>query len=168
VLKAGGLAAAVVAVSALAGLALPGPMGDIAVIVAITTLAVGLSFVPRVRALPLTYETGLFFILVFCVSVGTTANFSSLTAEAMPVLAFTAALMCLGIAIHYVAAAFFRLDVDTVLVTSVAAIWAPPIIPVVVAALRNKRLLGPGIMSGLVGYAIANYLGLAVTWWLSS
>ena len=164
VLGALGLSVAVGAAGFLAGLPFEGALRDTMVIVALTSLAVGASFVPRVRAWPLTYETGFFCILVFCVAVGTTARFDDLLGSSLPTLGFTAALMTLGIVFHVALAALFRIDRDTVIITSTATIWAPPMVPPVAAAIRNRDLLGPGIATGLMGYAVATYVGLVVAW----
>ncbi len=162
-----GLSALVVGLSAGTGMLVSGPLRDIVIIVAITSVALAFSFVPRIRALPLTYETGLFFILVFCVSVVAASLKKKQCASSPEALDMTLAFLTTAVVVHVALAALFRVDRDTVIVTSAAAIWAPPIIPPVTAAIRNRELLGPGIACGLVGYAVGNYLGLAVSWILS-
>jgi uncharacterized membrane protein len=53
------------------------------------------------------------------------------------------------------------------LITSTAAICSPPFVGMVGIALRNRRIIAAGITSGIIGYAIGNYLGVAVSYLLS-
>ncbi|HOI33260.1 MAG TPA: DUF819 family protein, partial [Bacteroidales bacterium] len=57
---------------------------------------------------------------------------------------------------------FFRIDNETVMVTSTALICSPPFVPVIAAALNNRALVLPGLSIGIIGYAIGNYLGFLV------
>ena len=41
---------------------------------------------------------------------------------------------------------------------------SPPFVPVVAAALKNKPIVVPGIILGIIGYAIGNYLGIFVAY----
>ena len=58
----------------------------------------------------------------------------------------------------------FRVDVDTAIITSTAAVFGPPFVPPIADALDNKGVLLSGLTTGLVGYAVANYLGLGLAW----
>jgi len=50
--------------------------------------------------------------------------------------------------------------VDTFIITSVSAVCSPPFVPGVAAALKNKAIIISGLTTGIVGYAIGNYLGI--------
>ena len=54
------------------------------------------------------------------------------------------------------------IDADTVLITSTAAICSPPFVPLTAAAIGNRDLIAPGITTGILGYALGNYLGVFV------
>ena len=41
-----------------------------------------------------------------------------------------------------------------------------PFVPVVAAAIRNKEVVIPGMIIGVIGYAIGNYLGVAIAYLL--
>jgi uncharacterized membrane protein len=43
---------------------------------------------------------------------------------------------------------------------------SPPFVPVVAAAMRNKEVVVPGMIIGVIGYAIGNYLGVAIAYLL--
>jgi uncharacterized membrane protein len=67
---------------------------------------------------------------------------------------------------HFALAALFRIDADTALITSTATIFGPPFIGPVARALRNRELMVSGLTTGIMGYAVGTYLGLAVAWLL--
>jgi uncharacterized membrane protein len=52
------------------------------------------------------------------------------------------------------------------IITSTAGIFGPAFIPPVATALGNREIIFSGIATGLVGYAVANYLGLRLAWML--
>ena len=52
------------------------------------------------------------------------------------------------------------------LVTSTAALFGPAFIGPVSVRLGNRPIFVSALMSGLVGYAVGNYLGLLVAWLL--
>ncbi|HOL18438.1 MAG TPA: DUF819 family protein, partial [Bacillota bacterium] len=54
----------------------------------------------------------------------------------------------------------FKIDTDTFIITSTSAICSPPFVPVVANALKNKEIILSGIYTGIIGYAIGNYLGI--------
>ena len=64
--------------------------------------------------------------------------------------------------LQIVFAKIFKLDGDTVLVSSVALINSPPFVPLVAASLGNRNVILTGIGIGLMGYAIGNYLGIGI------
>lgn len=139
-------------------------------ILSATTFALLLSFVPRIRRLPGLYATGDYLLLVFCVAVGSLATWGRLSQAEPFLLAFTAGVVMLTVALHAALCAVFRVDRDTAIITSVAALYGPPFVPPVARALGNREIVVSGVTSGLVGLAAGNYLGLAVAYgarWLS-
>jgi uncharacterized membrane protein len=64
--------------------------------------------------------------------------------------------------LHVLFARIFKIDSDTVIVTSTALICSPPFVPVVAGALKNREIVVSGLTVGIVGYAIGNYLGFLV------
>jgi uncharacterized membrane protein len=63
---------------------------------------------------------------------------------------------------HVLVSALFKIDRDTVMITSTALICSPPFVPAVAGALKNKDVVMSGITVGIIGYAIGNYLGLVI------
>lgn len=132
------------------------------VILLLTSLGIGLSFVKKVRRIKGSYETANFMLLVFSLAIGMLADIDALIGRSSILFTFCSLVMFGSIAIHYALAALFRIDRDTVIITSTAAIFGPAFIGPVANAIQNKKLIVSGITMGLLGYAIGNYLGIGV------
>ncbi|HYO56904.1 DUF819 family protein [Archangium sp.] len=160
------LAAVIVGVSVGGTRLVLGGLEPPVVLLLITSLSLAASFVPAVRNLPGSYALGDYALLVFCVAVGTLADASRLRDTGLFVFAFCAGVVVLSVGLHFALAALFRIDADTALITSTATIFGPPFIGPVARALRNRELVVSGLTTGLMGYAVGTYLGLAVAWLL--
>ena len=141
---------------------------DMAIVVsAITVAGLAFSFIPQVRNLPGTYQTGEYLLLIFCVGIGMSIDAQSLTTGFLPVILFMFVAAGLGFVIHLVLSWFFKVDVDTFIITSVAAICSPLFVPPVARALGNKEIITSGMTTGVLGFAVGNGLGLAIAHLLS-
>ena len=69
-----------------------------------------------------------------------------------------------SLTVHAILCKLFRVDTDTFLITSTSAICSPPFVPVVAAALKNKTIILSGLTTGIIGYAIGNYLGISLAY----
>ncbi len=132
------------------------------VIVAITTFGIAGSFTGPARRLKGTYEMGQYLLLVFCVAIGTEAHVMTLIRSLGTLFAFTALVMWGSIVLHLALAALFRIDADTVIITSTAAVMSPAFVGPVANALGNREIVVSGLTTGVVGYAVGNYLGLGL------
>ncbi|MFP2905600.1 DUF819 family protein [Pyxidicoccus sp. 3LFB2] len=160
------LAVAVCGVSAGGTLGVMGRLDVTVVLLLITSLSLAASFLPAVRRLPGSSALGDYALLVFCVAVGSLADASKLGEASLFVFAFCFCVQTLAVALHLGLAALFRIDADTVLITSTATIFGPAFIGPVARALRNRELMVSGMTTGLMGFAMGTYLGLAVSWLL--
>lgn len=134
------------------------------VILMLTTLGLACSFVPFIRKLEGSYQTAHYLLLVFALSIGVLADFGQLMAASTEVFMYTTVVMLCAVLLHYLMAAILRLDTDTVIITSTAAIFGPAFIGPVANSIRNRQVIVAGITTGMLGYAIGNYLGLALAW----
>lgn len=161
----GALSVAIVAVSAGIALLTTGKLSETVVILSITTLGLALSFLPRVRALQGSYDAGQYLLLVFCVAVGATADFTELSASPIYIY-FCAFVVGVAVLLHFGLAALFRIDADTVIITSAAGVYSPPFVGPVANALKNPEIVVSGLTTGVIGYAVGNYIGLALAYLL--
>jgi uncharacterized membrane protein len=150
-------------VAASVGLAelLPAEWSSVAVILLLTTFAIGASFVPRVRRLDTSFSLGEYIVLVFCAVVGSMADAGEIVTASPGILLFVAYTVLFSLLLHLGLARLFRIDVDTMIVTSTAAICSPPFVGMVAVSIRNRAVIAAGITAGILGYAVGNYLGVA-------
>ncbi|MCF8276454.1 MAG: DUF819 family protein [Flavobacteriales bacterium] len=161
-LSAFGISVAIVVASIGFSILIDGKITAPSVILAVTTLSIGASFIKKVRFLPRTYEFGEYFLLIFCMGIGSISNVQKML-EASPEVLFYVSCVFVGtLSVHFLLSWIFRIDADTTLITSVAGIFGPAFIGPVASVLKNKDIVVSGLTTGLVGYAIANYLGLGM------
>ncbi|MEI6386575.1 MAG: DUF819 family protein [Spirochaetota bacterium] len=129
-------------------------------ILSITTLSIALSFIPKIRATPKGFPAGMYLIYAFSTVIASMVDFSAFSSVNWPMLGFVTLCVFGGMTVHGLLCAIFRIDVDTFILTSVSAICSPPFVPVVASAIRNRHLLLAAITTGIIGYAVGNYLGI--------
>jgi len=156
------LSALILGVSISFSILIDGKITAPSVILAVTTLSIGASFIKKVRFLPRTYEFGEYFLLVFCLGIGSISNYTEMLQASPNVLLYVTCVFTGTLSIHFLLSWIFRIDADTTLITSVAGIFGPAFIGPVASVLKNKDIVVSGLTTGLVGYAIANYLGLGM------
>jgi uncharacterized membrane protein len=166
-LKAIGLTLLIIGTTLGITLAIFGGLQQIAfLLLLLTSLSIAASFLPAVRGWRNTFETGEYFLLMFCIALGMLADFSEIVAQGFDLLGFTAFAM-LGMAgLHLLLAYLFKIDRDTLLFTSVAAIYGPAFIGQIASVTGNRQLVFSGVAMGLLGYALGNYLGISLAYLL--
>ena len=135
-----------------------------AVIIFITTFGIGASFIRRIKNIRKTFQLGMYFILIFCIAVSSIADISQLSNISLSLFYYVAFAMFGSHIIHILIARIFKIDADTVLISGSALICSPPFVPVVAGALKNRSIILTGLVVGIAGYAIGNYLGIAVAY----
>lgn len=136
------------------------------IILLLTTLSIALSFNPSIRRLKGTFEMGDYCLLIFCVAIGLLADFSSVLQNGGIVILYMASVWLSIVSLHALLGYFFKIDRDTLMITSTAAIYGPPFVGQVASAINNRQLLFSGMATGLIGYALGNYLGVGMAYLL--
>ena len=155
------LSALILGVSYLLGTLVPGYETAVTIL-SITTLSILCSFIGPVRSIEKTTPAGMYIIYVFCFTVASMADFSQLININWVMFAFVAISIFGTMLLHALFCRFAGVDSDTMIVTSVSAICSPPFVPVAANALKNQAVLMSGLVTGIVGYAVGNYLGLII------
>ncbi|HSW36434.1 MAG TPA: DUF819 family protein, partial [Candidatus Limnocylindrales bacterium] len=133
-------------------------------ILTVSTLGIACSFIPKIRRIPMTFQLGQYFILIFCLVVSSMADIEKLLETAPTMLGMVTFVYFFSVALHVALAAVARIDTDTVIITSVAGLYSPPFVPMVAAALKNKEVIVSGFVTGIIGWVIGTYLGIAVAY----
>ena len=130
-------------------------------ILMLTTLGIGLSFWKPVRKLHRSYDLGMYLIYIFSLAIASMADLSNLhIGENINMIGFLTFAIFASLFIHAIICRLFRVNADSMVISSVAFINSPPFVPMISNAMRNRAALVTGISSGLIGYAIGNYLGI--------
>ncbi len=150
-----------------------GETKDTAAILTVTTLGILLSLVPAVNRNRKSFQLGMYFIYVFSVIVASRANLKELFApDSLQLLLYMSLFIGMAVlgslVLHALLSRIFGINVDEFMMTSTALSNSPPFVPVVAAALKNKEVMLPGMIVGVIGYAIGNYLGVIVAYFLKA
>lgn len=160
--KVFGLALLILGISVGIAESLPKAFFMITVILSLTTLALSASLIKGVNRIPVSFDLGMYFILVFSVTVASMVNLKDLVAASLDLIYYPAFVIFGSLLLQTIISKFTKTDADTMIITSTALICSPPFVPVVSSAIGNRNLLVPGITIGLIGYALGNYLGFVV------
>jgi uncharacterized membrane protein len=157
------LALAIVCCGVGVALILPEDFALIAAVLIVCTLGIVFSLIPAIRKIPMTYQLGQYFILIFCLVVASMADIREFLTVTPVIIIYVTWAVFVSLILHSVLAYFFKVDADTVIVTSAAGILSPPFIPMVAEAIKNRELIVSGIMTGILGWVIGTYLGIGVS-----
>lgn len=133
-------------------------------VVWLTTYTLAVAQLPPVRRLTGSLQLGTLALNLFFVVIGIGSRVSEILAVGLEVFYFTAVVVLIHGVVVFAGARLARLDVETTAVASQAAVGGPSTAMALAIARRRPGLALPGLMVGLLGYAVGNYLGLAVAY----
>jgi len=109
------------------------------------------------------FEVGTLFMYVFFVAIGAGANIGEVLGAALPIVAFIVIMVVVHLCLLVVAGKIMKLDLAEVLVASNACILGPAPAAALAASKGWQPLVAPGILVGMFGYAIATFIGVALS-----
>ena len=134
----------------------------VVVILLITTFGILASLIPSINKMPKTFDLGMYLILIFSIVVASMVDFTNMTNVAPEIFYYIGYVVFGSLILHVFLSAIFKIDTDTVIITSSALICSPPFVPAVAGAIKNKDIVVSGLTVGIVGYAVGNYLGYLI------
>jgi len=165
-LAALGISILIMAIGGGISMIVPEKISTAIAILLITTLGIAASLVPSVNKIETTFHLGMYLILIFCLDVASMADLSSLSIESFYLLYYVAIAVFGTLILQVILSKIFKIDADTTIIISTTLICSPPFVPVVAGALKNKQVIISGLTIGVLGFAIGNYLGILLAWWL--
>jgi uncharacterized membrane protein len=158
---------------------LPDNLSTPILILILTTLSIGASFLPFVRKInrraeqenrqAKSFTLGLYFVYLFCFSIANACDVRQMDlVGSLNILWYILFIIFGSLLLQILFSRLLKLDSDSTMVTSVALINSPPFVPLVAALLNNKELIILGITIGLLGYMLGNYLGLGIFYLLAN
>lgn len=134
------------------------------VVLSVTLAGILGSFVTTLRSRPEAYATGEYLLLIFCVAIGAASSLQQVLTQSGIILSYVAFVLGGAIFLHYSFCGIFRVDRDTAMITSTAAVFGPAFVVPVAQVLGNRQIVVSGLTTGLMGYALGNFLGLATAY----
>ena len=162
-LKVSGLSVLIVGLSLLIMYIVPDKIQMMLLVLSITTLSIGASFFKWVNKTERSFELGMYLILIFSLVIASKVNINSFKVIDFNLFYYMTYVVFATLTLHVVLSKLFKVDSDTIMITSTALICSPPFVPVVASAIKNKSLIIPGLTIGIIGYAIGNYLGILIS-----
>ena len=131
-------------------------------ILVITTLALALGQVPAIRNLKGAWEIGDLAFYLFFAAVGAMIDVYQAVVLSPVLFLYVVIIMTVHFTWLYGIGRMLRMDLGVLTIASVATKAGPPLVLPVAEAMGWRHLVLPGIVLGMLGYAIGNYVGFAV------
>ncbi len=157
-----GLSILIFAIGGGISLLVPESQQMVVAILLITSLGIAASFIPRVNRIERSFEAGMYLILIFSIVVASMADITQFSGAAPNLFKYVTFVVFGSLVLHVLFSSLFKVDTDTVMITSTALICSPPFVPVIAGAIRNREVIVSGLTVGIIGYAVGNYLGFMV------
>ncbi|MDD6751643.1 MAG: DUF819 family protein [Bacteroidales bacterium] len=159
-----GVTAVVIALSALVAFLMPEGWFMTVFILLLTSAGIAVSFIRRIRELKIAEDISMYCIYIFSIVVASMADFSTLDlSNSLSIIGYLSFVIFGSLILQTILASLLRIDADTIVICSTSFICSPPFVPMMAAAMKNRRVLIAGLSMGIIGYAIGNYLGLAIS-----
>jgi uncharacterized membrane protein len=118
---------------------------------------------PLVRRFSAEFEVGTFFMYLFFVTIGASADLTTIAGIALPYVL----LICGSVGIFFVliiiVGKILRLDLAELMIASNACILGPATAAALAAGQGWRDLVTPGMLTGILGYSIGTFVGVAIT-----
>lgn len=165
-IKGLGIALLIIGISVGTSFLFYGHLAATFIILSLTTLSILASRLSVVKKLEGTFEVGDYLLLMFCAAVGMLANFNNILENGLNFVLFMAIAWGFTVCLHWLLCYLLKIDKDTAIIASTAAIYGPVFIGQIASTIGNRKLVFPGIALGLLGIALGNYVGIFVAWLL--
>ena len=127
----------------------------------LTTMALALGQVPLMRKLRGAQVASYFALHIFFMVLGAASILAEVVEAGLPIFALMFAIILVHMLVVYGLGWLARIDLPTVSVASQAAIGGPGSALALSMAMRWGKIVTPGVIVGIFGYALGNYLGFA-------
>ncbi|WP_417317786.1 DUF819 domain-containing protein [Emcibacter sp.] len=142
------------------------PGYSIMFVTAITLLVANL-FPRHLKHLKGDYEIGLLFMYIFFAAIGISADIAALLDKAFSIVLYAAIIVVCHAAVIFAGSHYFRLPLMEVVIASNACASGPASAAALAAGKGRVDLVAPAVLLGVFGYAVANFVGVTLSVWLS-
>jgi uncharacterized membrane protein len=132
-------------------------------IITVITLLVANFGQALVRRFSAEFEVATFFMYIFFITIGASADLASMAGVALPYVVLICSAVLLFIILIIPVGRLLRLDLAELMIAANACILGPPTAAAMAAGEGWKELVTPGMLTGILGYSIATFIGVAIT-----
>lgn len=125
----------------------------------LTTLALIVAQLPWVKKLRGAEVISYFALHIFFIVLGAASVLSEVFEAGLPIFGFMFVVIGIHMVVAYGVGWLAKVDLPTVSIASQAAIGGPGSALALGMAMKWHRLVAPGVIIGIFGYALGNYLG---------
>ena len=126
------------------------------------TLLVANVFHKQLENLHGAFETGMMMMYIFFATIGAGADVAVMIEAGVMIFVYASFIILVHLVVIVLGAKLFKMDLAEVVIASLACIGGP-VAPAAISASRGwTSLVTPGLMVGILGYAIANFIGVAL------
>ena len=126
------------------------------------TLLVANVFHQQLENLHGAFETGMIMMYIFFATIGAGADVMVMINAGAMIFVYASFIILVHLVVIVLGARLFKMDLAEVVIASLACIGGP-VAPAAISASRGwTSLVTPGLMVGILGYAIANFIGVAL------
>ena len=131
----------------------------------VTILAVLVAnvFPKTMDALEGDFELGMIFMYLFFAMVGSSTNFHGFAGSTVTLFIYGMIMILIHFAIVLVGARLMKVDLAEAIVASGACVVGPAVTAAIAISQGWRTLITPAIMTGILGYVIGTFIGVAVT-----
>lgn len=112
------------------------------------------------------FDMGMVLMIIFFASLGARADFVGTIGAAPVFFAFVIVIVAVHAAILFTAGKFLKLTLPEIITGSNACILGPATAAGLAGTKGWHSLVTPGILVGILGYALANFIGVGLATWL--
>lgn len=132
-------------------------------IITLISLLVANLFPARLQKLETTsFSIGLWMMYAFLAVIGASTNIYEVLKVGPSLLIFYLVIMVFHFLFLLASARLFKLNVYEVIISSAANIMGPSVAAPMAASLKQKRLVTPAILVGILGYVIGTFIGVSI------
>ncbi len=124
------------------------------------TLLIANIFPKQLKNLQGDYDIGQFFMYLFFVAIGVSADVVAMMDSAMVVALYALIIVVSHAIVIFGASRFFKLDLFEVVIASNACAAGPAPAAALAAGRGRHDLVAPAVLLGVFGYAVANFIGI--------
>lgn len=129
------------------------------------SVSIATLFPRRIVALAGHQSLGHYFLYLFFAVIGTQIDLTQALSEGDEIMRFAIVLLASHLLILSLLGRVFKLSGAELIVSSNACILGPPMAAATATSRGWHHLVTPGILCGVLGYVIANFIGIAFAQW---